>query len=68
MHANYIVCLPAAGFPGGLTGPYLRREIASKKKLSYKKQTPAEDEVVRLDAYMIAVLVSVGATILSLCI
>jgi hypothetical protein len=68
MHANYIVCLPAAGFPGGLTGPYLRSEIASRKKLSSKKQTPAEEEVVRFDAYMIAVLVSVGATILSLCI
>jgi hypothetical protein len=68
MRANYILCLPAAGFPGGLTGQYLRGEIASQKKLGSKKQTPAENEVVGLDAYMIAVLVSVGATILSLCI
>ena len=68
MRANYIVCLPAAGFPGGLTRPYLRSEIASQNKLGSKKQAPAENEVVGLDAYMIAVLVSVGATILSLCI
>jgi hypothetical protein len=45
----------------------LRSGIAPQEKLSPEIEVPTDDEGAGLDAYKIAVLVSVGVAILSLC-
>jgi hypothetical protein len=67
MRANIIVCLLAAGFLGCLTALNLRSGIPSQEKLSPDNEASA-DEVAGPDAYKVAVLVSVGAAILTLCL
>jgi hypothetical protein len=67
MGANITVCPLTAGSLGCLTALGLRSGIASQEKLSPETEVPADDEGAALDAYKIAVLVSVGVAILSLC-
>jgi len=67
MGANIIVCLLAAGFPGCLKASDWRSGIPSQEKLSHEYEVPTDDEVVGLDAYKVAVMVLVGAAILSVC-
>jgi hypothetical protein len=67
MFANISECPLAAGFLGRLTVLDLKSGIPSQEKLSAENQTPPDDEVVELDIYKVAVLVSVGLAILSLC-
>ena len=68
MGANITVYPLAAGFLGCLTELGLRRGIPSQEKLSPENEAPTDDEVVGLDAYKVAVLISVAAAILSLCL
>lgn len=68
MRANMIVGLQTAGFTGCSTALDFRGEIPSPEPSTAGNEVPAEDEAVGLDAYAIAVLVSVAATILSLCL
>ena len=46
----------------------LRSGIVSQEKFTPENEIPTDDEVVGLDAYKVAVLVSVAAAILSLCL
>jgi hypothetical protein len=64
MSTNIIGYLPAVGFFGRTTVLDLESRISSKEKLGSQKETPA-GEVERLNAYKVAVLLAVGATILS---
>jgi hypothetical protein len=68
MRASITVYPLAAGFLGSLTGLGLRRGIPSQEKLGPENEVPTDDEVVGLDAYKVAVLISVAAAILSLCL
>jgi hypothetical protein len=68
MRANITVYPPSVGFLGCLTALDLRSEILSQEKLNLESEVPTDDEVVGLDAYKLAVLVSVGVAILSLCL
>jgi hypothetical protein len=68
MRANIFVCPQAAWFTGYSTGLDLRNGIPSPEPLSAGSEVPAEDEAGGLDAYAIAVLVSVATAILSLCL
>lgn len=68
MRANIFVCPQAGWFTGYSRGLDFRNGIASPEPLSAGSEVPAEDEVVGLDAYEIAVLVSVAAAILTLCL
>jgi hypothetical protein len=65
MCANISDGLLAAGFFAAFD---VRNGISSQEKLSAEKQVPTDDEVVALDTYKVAVLVSVGIAILSLCL
>jgi hypothetical protein len=67
MRANIIVCLLAAGFLGCLKVLDLRRGVSSQEKHSLGNEISTNDQVVGPDAYKVAVLVSVGLAILSLC-
>ena len=68
MRANITVYPLAAGFLGCFTALDLGSGIVSEEKLSPENEVPTDDEVVGLDAYKVAVLVSVAAAILSLCL
>lgn len=68
MRANITVCPFPAGFLGCLTALDLRSGIPSKERLSPQREAPTDDEVVGLDAYKLAVLVSVGLALLSMCL
>jgi hypothetical protein len=68
MYANIRACLPAAGFLGCLSALDLKNGVPSQEKLSAENQLPADDKVVGLDIYKVAVLVSIGIAILSLCL
>jgi len=68
MHSNLIVCLLAAGFSGYLKALGWKSLIPSQERLSPENEIAADDEVVGLDAYKVAVMVLVGATILSVCL
>jgi hypothetical protein len=48
--------------------PGFEGRISSQEKLSPENAVPAGDEVAGLDAYKVAVLVLVGAAILSVCL
>jgi hypothetical protein len=68
MRANMIVGLHTAGFMGCSTALDLRGGTPSPEPFTVRNEVPAEDEAVGLDAYAIAVLVSIAAAILSLCL
>jgi len=68
MRANMIVGFQTVGFMGCSTALDLRGGIHSPEPFAAGNEGPAEDESVGLDAYAIAVLVSVAAAILSLCL
>ena len=68
MFANIGASLLAAGFLGCLTALDMRSGVPSQEKLSAENQVPADDKVVGLDIYKVAVLVSIGIAILSLCL
>ena len=63
MGVNIIVCLLAAGFLLDL-----RSGVPSQEHLGPEQEAPANDDAVGQDAYMVAVLISAGAAILSLCL
>jgi hypothetical protein len=65
MCANISDGLFGAGFFGAFD---VRNGVPSREKLSAETQVPADDEVLGLDLYKVAVLVSVGIAILSLCL
>jgi len=68
MRANITVYPLAAGFLGCLTELGSSRGIVSPEKLSPENEVPTDAEVAGLDAYKVAVLISVAAAILSLCL
>ena len=68
MRTNIIVCPLAAGFAGFLKALDRKGGIPSQEKLSPENEVPAGDEVGGPDAYKVAVLVLVGAAILSVCL
>lgn len=65
MCANISEGLLGAGFFAAFD---VRNGVPSRKKLSAEDQVPTEDEVLGLDLYKVAVLVSVAIAILSLCL
>jgi hypothetical protein len=65
MRANLIVCLLAAGFSEHLKAVRWSSVIASKERLTSEFEAPADDEIVGPDAYKVAVMVFVGAAVLS---
>jgi hypothetical protein len=67
MRANITAFLPAIGFCGRLPALDFGSGIPSQARLSHKKEAPADAMVGGLDPYKVAVLVLVGAAILSLC-
>ena len=66
MRANLSAFLPAIGFFGRLPAFNLGSGIPSEEKPSQVKKAPAAAEIRGLDAYMVAVLLLIGAAILSL--
>jgi hypothetical protein len=66
MRANIFEFLPGAGFCGPLPALEPRRRNSSQESLGSRKKTPAEAEAWELDAYKVAVLLLVGAALLSL--
>jgi hypothetical protein len=67
MRAYFTIYPLASGFLGCSTESGLRRGIPSQEKFSPQDEGPG-GEVGGLDAYKVAVLVSVAAAILSLCL
>jgi hypothetical protein len=67
MHAYFTIYPLASGFLGCSPESGLRRGIPSQEKFSPQDDGPG-GEVAGLDAYKVAVLVSVAAAILSLCL
>jgi hypothetical protein len=68
MRAHITVFSSAAGFLGCLTPLDLRTGIRSPGEVGPKSEVPTGDRLVGLDAYKIAVLISIAAAILSLCL
>lgn len=68
MRANIIACLLAVVFFACLTVLDLKSRFLSGVKLTHENEPPAEDDCPPdgPDAYKVAVLLSVGAAILSL--
>jgi hypothetical protein len=66
MRANIIACLPSIGFSGRLPALDLKSRIPSQEDLSMENEVTANAEVERPDAYQVAVMLSIGAAILSL--
>jgi hypothetical protein len=66
MRANIIACLPSIGFFGRLPALDLKSRIASQEDLGRENQVAANAEVHRSDAYQVAVILSIGAAIISL--
>ena len=66
MRANICAFLPAVGFFGRLPALDLQSGVPSRQKLSRETETLADAEVGGPDAYKVAVLLLVGAAILSL--
>ena len=65
MCANISEGLRGAGFFATFD---VRNGVPSREKMSAEDQDPTDDEVLALDLYKVAVLVSVGIAILSLCL
>jgi len=68
MRTNLIVCLSAAGFSEHLKAVRWRSVSASKKRHPSQFEASADNEIVGPDAYKVAVMVFVGATVLSVCL
>jgi hypothetical protein len=68
MRANITEFRSAAGFLDFLMPSDLRSGMPSEEKLTPNTEVQANDKVMRLDAYKLAVLISVAAAILSLCL
>lgn len=66
MRANITVFLPALGFCGRLPALDLRTGNPSQKMFSHEDEESSDTEVGGPDAYKVAVLLLVGASILSL--
>jgi hypothetical protein len=66
MRTNINVFLPAMGFCGRLPALDSGGQIPSRERLGHKNEASAGDEVREPDAYKVAVLLMVGAAILSL--
>jgi hypothetical protein len=66
MRSHISVFLPAVGFFGRLPALDLRSGVLSQQKLSHETEALADAEVGGPDAYKVAVLLLVGAAILSL--
>jgi hypothetical protein len=65
MCANISDGLFGAGFFAAFD---VRNGLRFREKLSAETQVPTDDDVLGLDLYKLAVLVSVGIAILSLCL
>ena len=68
MRANITVFSSATGLLDCLTPLDLRSGMPSDEKLSPNTEVQTNDKVIGLDAYKLAVLISVAAAILSLCL
>jgi len=68
MRTDVIVFPSASGLSDCLTLLDSRAGMPSKEKLSSNSEVQTSDEVLGLDAYQLAVLISVAAAILSLCL
>jgi hypothetical protein len=68
MRTNLIVCLLAAGFSKHRKALSWRSVIASKERLTSEYEAPANEGVLGPDAYKVAVMVFVGAAVLSVCL
>jgi hypothetical protein len=68
MHRDLIPCQPTAGFFKYSTVSNLRSGVPLRKKLNPENEASGVNEVAGPDAYTVAVLLSVVATILSLCL
>ena len=68
MLANITVSLSAAGLLDCLTPLDLMREMPSKEKFSPSSGVQTSDKVVGFEAYKLAVLISIAAAVLSLCL
>ena len=66
MCTNITGYLPAVGFLGRTTMLGLKSRDSSDERLGPQKEAPAGGEVEGLNAYKVAVLLAVGATILSI--
>jgi hypothetical protein len=66
MRANITAILPSIGFCGRLPAVDLRSRIPSQESPGHKNEVPTDVEVGEPDAYKVAVLLLVGAAILSL--
>jgi hypothetical protein len=63
MRTRHTVCLLEAGFSGSRWSD----SFSTQQTLTSNKEAPEVADTTELDAYTIAVLISVGATVLSLC-
>jgi hypothetical protein len=68
MRANITVFPSAARFFGCLAPFDMRSGIPSEEKVSPNSESQISDTVVGLDAYKLAVLILVTASILTLCL
>ena len=66
MRTNIIACLPSLGFFGRLPALDLKSRIPTQEDLNMQIEVAANAEVERPDVYQVAVLLSIGAAILSL--
>jgi hypothetical protein len=66
MRANIIALLPVVGFFGRLPEFDLGSGASSQEMLPCQKEAPAEIYAEGLDSYKVAVLLFVGAAVLSL--
>jgi hypothetical protein len=66
MRANINAFLPAIGLCGRLPALDLRSGVPSQERLGHKNEDPTDAEVGKPDAYKVAVLLLVGAALLSL--
>jgi hypothetical protein len=64
MRTTHHICLLATG----PSGSGLADSFSSLEARTSRNEEPRDADTVGLDAYTIAVLISVGATILSLCV
>jgi hypothetical protein len=68
MHANFILCLLETGPSEHLKARGWRSVISSQETLGPETKVAADDDFVGPDAYKVAVMVLVGAAILSVCL
>lgn len=68
MRGNIVACSHPAEFFGSSAASDLRNVIPSRENMGPEEEASGEDEDAETDAYKLAVLLLVGATILSLCL